>query len=152
LKPIITIYSGGTPTQTKKFDGFMEAAFWIGLEQSDGDLESVKVRQPSESYDTDVANLLEFSSLMVKRQINFSIEFFEEPPQVENPEQSLMKEPSADLETPSPVPAEDSDHRAELEKLKGDYDKGLMTKRQYEARKASLLKKWRQDLEGRLSR
>lgn len=152
MKPIITIYSGGTPSQTKKFDGFMEAAFWIGLEHSDGDLESVKVRQPSESYDTDVANLLEFSALMVKRQINFSIEFFEEPPLAENPEQSLLKEPSPDLETASPVPAEDTDHGAELDKLKGDYDRGLMTKRQYEARKASLLKKWKEDLEGRLSR
>jgi hypothetical protein len=152
MKPIITLYSQGQPALTKKFEGYIEAAFWIGLEYSDGDVISVKARQPSESYDTDVANLLEFSTLMVRRQINFSIEFFEEPPSKEDLEQGQPEEPSAGPETPSSEPAKTIDYRAELNKLKEDYDRKLYSKRQYEAKRDALLKKWKEGVEGGLSR
>ena len=152
MKPIITLYSQGQPALTKKFEGYIEAAFWIGLEYSDGDVISVKARQPSESYDTDMANLLEFSALMVRRQINFSIEFFEEPPPKEDLEQGQPGEPSAGPETPSSEPAKTVDYKAELNKLKEDYDKKLYSKRQYEAKRDALLKKWKEGVEGGLIR
>jgi hypothetical protein len=152
LKPIITLYSRGAPPLTKKFEGYIEAAFWIGLEYSDDDIESVKARQPSESYDTDVANLLEFSAVMVRRQINFSIEFFEEPPPKEDLEQGTPEEPSAEPEAPSSAHAEGADYKAELIKLKEDYDKNRLSRRQYEAKRDSLLKKWKEGVEGGLSR
>jgi hypothetical protein len=152
LKPIITLYSRGTPSLTKKFEGYIEAAFWIGLEYSDDDIESVKARQPSESYDTDVASLLEFSALMVRRQINFSIEFFEEPPPKEDFERGPPEEPSAALEAPSSARTEEIDYKSELIKLKEDYDKNRLSKRQYEAKRDSLLKKWKEGVEGGLSR
>jgi hypothetical protein len=152
LKPIITLYSQGQPALTKKFEGYIEAAFWIGLEYSDGDVISVKARQPSESYDTDVADLLEFSALMVRRQINFSIEFFEEPPPKENHEQSPPEEPSAGPGTPSSEPVKTIDYKTELNKLKEDYDKKLYSRRQYEAKRDALLKKWKEGVEGGLSR
>ena len=151
LKPIITLYSRGAPALTKKFEGYIEAAFWIGLEYTDDDLESVKARQSSESYDTDVANLLEFSALMVKKQINFSIEFFEEPPPKENLEQSPPDEPPVGPGTSS-LPAEEVDYRDELKNLKEDYDRHRLSRRQYEARRDSLLKKWKEGVEGGLSR
>jgi hypothetical protein len=150
LKPIITLYSHGTPSPTKKFEGYIEAAFWIGLEYTDGDLMSVKARQPSEAYDTDVANLLEFSALMVRRQINFSVEFFEEPPPEENPRQGPPDEPSVWLGTPSSKQAEDGDYKAQLAKLKEDYDRKRYSRSQYEAKREALLKKWKEGVEGGL--
>jgi hypothetical protein len=144
LKPIITLYSGGSANLTKKFEGFVDAAFWIGAEHLEGDLESVKVRQPNESYDADVASLLEFSELLVRRQINFSIEFFTEPP---------MQDDVA-LPPPPPSPLQHSswsDYMSELEKLKEDSEKGLLTKRQYASRKDALLRRWRERVEGGLS-
>lgn len=152
MKPIITLYSQGAPSLTKKFEGYIEAAFWIGLEYTDGDLISVKVRQPNESYDTDVANLLEFSALMVRRQINFSVEFFEEPPLEENPEQGPPEEPSAGPEPSSSEPAKGVDYKAQLAKLKEDFDSRRLSRRVYEAKRDALLKKWKEGLEGGLSR
>ena len=152
LKPIITLYSHGTPSPTKKFEGYIEAAFWIGLEYTDGDLMSVKARQPSEAYDTDVANLLEFSALMVRRQINFSVEFFEEPPQEENPEQGPSEETSAGPEPPLSEPVKGVDYKIQLAKLKEDFDNHRLSRSQYEAKRESLLKKWKKGVEGGLSR
>jgi hypothetical protein len=145
LKPIITLYSGGSANLTKKFDGFVDAAFWIGADNLEGDLESVKVRQPNESYDTDVASLLEFSDLLVRKQINFAVEFFTEPP--------LQDE----VAHPSPLPASTpersswSDYMSELEKLKEDSERGLLPKRQYASKKETLLRRWRESVEGGLS-
>ena len=79
MKPNISVYSRTGPEETKKLDGFVEAAFWIGVDQTEGDLDTVKIRLPSPSYDSDVASMLEFTSLLVQRQINFSVEFFTEP-------------------------------------------------------------------------
>jgi hypothetical protein len=152
LKPIITVYCGGSANLTKKFEGYIEAAFWIGVEHSEGDLESVKARQPNESYDTDVANLLEFSALLVRREINFSIEFFEEPSQPEDSASGLPQEPSpSEPETSAAALEKEADYKAELDRLRDDHLKGLVNKRHYESRKAILLKKWRESVEGRLS-
>ena len=148
MKPIITLYSGDSANLTKKFEGFIEAAFWIGAEHIEGDLESVKVRQPNESYDSDVASLLEFSGLLVRRQINFSVEFFTEPPL-----QDDAAPPSAPPPASSSPPERSSwsDYMSELEKLKEDSERGLLTKKQYASRKEALLRKWRESVEGGLS-
>jgi hypothetical protein len=149
LKPIITLYSGDSANLTKKFEGFVDAAFWIGAEHIEGDLESVKVRQPNESYDSDVASLLEFSTLLVRRQISFSVEFFTEPPL-----QDDVAPPSSTPPPASPSPPERSswsDYMLELEKLKEDSERGLLTKKQYASRKEALLRKWRESVEGGLN-
>jgi hypothetical protein len=152
LKPIITVCSGGSASLTKKFEGYIEAAFWIGLEHSEGDLESVKARQPNESYGTDVANLLEFCSLLVRREISFSIEFFEEPSEPGDSGSGLTQEPSpSERETSAAALEEEADYKAELDRLRDDYSKDLVNRRQYESRKGVLLKKWRKSVEGRLS-
>ena len=79
MKPNITIYSKTGPEETKKLDGYVEAAFWVGVDHAENDLDTVKLRVPTESYDQDVASVLEFTSLLVRRQINFAVEFFAEP-------------------------------------------------------------------------
>lgn len=113
------------------------------MEHSEGDLESVKIRQPNESYDTDIANLLEFCNLLVRKQINFSIEFFTEP---------LSQEDTAPLSPPSPLEEpRPSGYMSELEKLKEDSEKGRLTKKQYRSMKDALLRKWRERVEGGLS-
>ena len=153
MKPIITIYSTGTAQETKKLEGYISAAFWIGVEHIEGDIGSVKVRQPAESYDDEVAALTEFTNLMVQRQINFSVEFFTEPT------------PSAPTQSPEPVemkfsteslPAEvlgggEADYEAELAKIREEYKRGTVTKKQYEAKKGALLKRWKENVEGTLS-
>ena len=156
LKPIITIYSTGTNEPTKKFEGYITAAFWIGVDHTEGEVASVKVRQPTESYDTEVELLNEFSSLMVQRQINFSVEFFAEPAEAKAaetvPEEAPEEKVELSFTTEGGAGGEALDYEAELAKIKNQYKKGLVTKRQYEAKKEELLKSWRERIEGRLGR
>ncbi|MDA4126304.1 MAG: hypothetical protein OK452_03740 [Thaumarchaeota archaeon] len=151
MKPIITVYSRGMPDQTKKFEGFITAAFWIGLYHTEGEMESVKVRQPNESYDNDVANLGEFTSLMVQRQINFSVEFFAEPIlQQAIAGQQASGSPLAD-EIPEEIESEtEVDFESELTRIKEAYRSGLVNKKQYETKKGAILKKWKDKVEGKL--
>ena len=153
MKPIITVYSPGTTEETKKFEGYITAAFWIGVENAEGEGGSVKVRQPIESYDDEVAALGEFTKLMVQRQINFAVEFFAEPTQPqaredEGPARILDEEPMPTI----PADAGETDYEGELTKIKDQYKKGLVTKKQYDAKKEALLRRWKEKVEGRLGR
>ena len=152
MKPIITIYSIGASEPAKKFEGYITAAFWIGVDHAEGEVASVKVRQPTESYDTEVELLVEFSSLMVQRQINFSVEFFAEPAEPKVTE--VVPESEAEEKAVPIISTEgsDVDYEAELTKIKNQYKKGLVTKKQFEAKKEELLKGWRERIEGRLGR
>ena len=150
LKPIITLYSQGADSEAKKFEGFIEAAFWIGVDHTDKDLASVKVRQPSQSYDEEVSTLKEFTELLVKQQINFSVEFFSEPilsvggaPAEET--LSELREEDAQLVAPN-----GTEFQSEVEHLKEEYKRGSMSKKQYKSKKEDLLKQWRDRVEGRL--
>lgn len=152
LKPIITIYSTGTSEPTKKFEGYITAAFWIGVDHAEGEVASVKVRQATESYDTEVELLNEFTALMVQRQINFSVEFFAEPAEARLSE--TAGEPTSEGRV-APViftQGAETDYEAELTKVKSQYKKGLVTKKQFEAKKEELLKSWRERIEGRLEK
>jgi hypothetical protein len=152
LKPIITVYSTGTTEPTKKFEGYITAAFWIGVDHSEGEVASVKVRQATESYDTEVELLNEFTGLMVRQQINFSVEFFAEP--AETPVAEAAREPEAEERAVPVISTEGAeiDFEAELTKVKNQYKKGLVTKKQFEAKKEELLKGWRERIEGSLGK
>ena len=152
MKPIITIYTTGTAEPTKKFEGYITAAFWIGVDHADAEVASVKVRQATESYDTEVEMLMEFTGLMVQRQINFSVEFFAEPAEARMGE--TVQEPVSEERTEHLISTEgiDMDYEAELTKIKNQYKKGLVTKKQFEAKKEELLKGWRDRIEGRLGK
>jgi len=155
LKPIITIYSTGTAEPTKKFEGYITAAFWIGVDHAEGEVASVKVRQPTESYDTEVELLKEFTGLMVQRQINFSVEFFAEPAEAKGAEVDQEQAPEEKLELSFSTErggGGEVDYEAELIKIKNQYKKGIMTKKQFETKKEELLKNWRERIEGRLGR
>jgi hypothetical protein len=152
LKPIITIYSTGTSEPTKKFEGYITAAFWIGVDHAEGEVASVKVRQPTESYDTEVELLNEFAALMVQRQINFSVEFFAEPAEAKAAETEQEPTPEEKVELSFSTEEGGTDYEAELSKIKNQYKKGLVTKKQFEAKKEELLKSWRERIEGRLGR
>jgi hypothetical protein len=145
LKPIITLYPTGSKEQTKKFEGYISAAFWIGVDHAEGDIGSVKIRQPVESYDDEVATLTEFAGLMVQRQITFSVEFFREPePQGSSAsEQAEVELASGEAETRG----EEVNYEAELTKIKAELQKGLVTRKQYETKKGELLKRWKERLE-----
>jgi hypothetical protein len=157
MKPNITVYSKAGPEETKKLDGFVEAAFWIGVDHAESDLDTVKVRLPTQSYDSDVASVLEFTSLLVQRQINFSVEFFAEPvPEPSSPvSMNYREEPLESLSVGSnalqQLEKEEFDYEAELAKIKEDYDNGVVTKKQFESRKVALLKRWKEKVEGKLS-
>jgi len=157
LKPIITIYSTGTAEPTKKFEGYITAAFWIGVDHAEGEVASVKVRQPTESYDTEVELLNEFTGLMVQRQINFSVEFFAEPAEAKaaDVDQERATEEKVELSFSTEGGGGgggELDYEAELVRIKNQYKKGIMTKKQFEAKKEELLKNWRERIEGRLGR
>ena len=152
MKPIITIYSTGTTEPTKKFEGYITAAFWIGVDHAEGEVSSVKVRQATESYDTEVELLKEFTGLMVQRQINFAVEFFAEPAEAQPAES--VREPEPEESAPPVISTEGAeiDYEAELTKIKNQYKKGIVTKKQFEAKKEELLKSWRERIEGRLEK
>ncbi len=153
MKPIITVYSGGTPEETKKFEGYITAAFWIGLDHTDGDVTSVKIRQPNEAYDYDIPDLTEFTTLLVQRQINFNVEFFTEPAQqvsAATPEADEARIESAKSEEADE--REEEDYERELTKMKGEYKKGTLTRRQYDVKKEALLRKWKEKVEGKLGK
>lgn len=135
MKPIITVYSGGSTALTKKFDDFVRAAYWIGIENAERDLESVKVRiSPLEDYDADVANAKGFSSLLIENGINFSFEFFVEPLQSG---QEMPPSPPPPPPESNPPPATKSTRRviskATPENLKSALEKGLIDKREYDS-------------------
>ncbi|HEV2138990.1 MAG TPA: hypothetical protein VGR53_09110 [Nitrososphaerales archaeon] len=153
MRPIITVYSRGLPDQTKKFEGFITAAFWIGLYHTEGEMESVKVRQPNESYDNDVANLGEFTSLMVQRQINFSVEFFSEPTLTTHQQITAQQGSGNPLAEEISEQIEDEDEvdfESQLTRIKDAYRSGLVNKKQYETKKGAILKKWKDKVEGKL--
>ena len=152
MKPIITIYSTGTTEPTKKFEGYITAAFWIGVDHAEGEVASVKVRQATESYDTEVELLNEFTGLMVQRQINFSVEFFAEPAETHLAETVREQEPEEKAMPVISTEGSEIDYEAELTKIKNQYKKGLVTKKQFEAKKEELLKSWRERIEGRLGK
>ena len=149
MKPIITVYSTGTTEQTKKFEGYISAAFWIGVDHVEGDVNSVKVRQPVESYDAEVATLTEFADLMVQRQISFSVEFFTEPAQRQPPAEIIEE---ATVPEPLSLEGGEADFEDELAKIKEQYKRGLVTRKQYDARKGALLRSWKEKVEGKLER
>jgi len=146
MKPIITVYSR-SGDQPKKFEGFMEASFWIGVDHSEGDLTSVKVRQPIQAYDEEVSTLSEFTELLVRRQISFSIEFFSEPQVVENAPPVAEAEMAKAEDDTSMVVAQRSGFQTEIEHLRAEYKRGEMTKKQYKSKKEDLLKLWKEKVE-----
>jgi len=150
MKPNISIYSKAGPEETKKLDGFVEAAFWIGVDHAEGDLDTVKVRLPTESYDTDVAAMLEFTSLLVKRQVNFSVEFFTEPTLTPAPVEEQLESLSEGPHALQQLEKGELDFETELAKIKEEYDKGLVSKKQFESKKGALLKRWKEKVEGKL--
>jgi hypothetical protein len=113
LKPLITVYSGGSNSKTKRFDSVISAAFWAGVDYADEDINSVKIRQPSLSAESDLMGLIEFTSLLVQRQINFSVEFSPEPHPGGNSEPERIKSHS-----PVVAPTEDVELQNELAPFK----------------------------------
>ena len=152
LKPIITVNSTDASEQSKKFEGYISAAFWIGVGHADEEISSVRVRQPVESYDDEVASLTEFADLLVEREINFSVEFFAEPPAPER-ESVVAEETVMQPGQPRESEAErGTDFESELTRVKEEYQKGLVTKKQFESKRNALLKRWKEGIEGKLGR
>ena len=153
MKPIITIHPLGSTEEPKKFEGYITAAFWLGGDHAEGETGSVKVRQPVESYDNEVASLTEFTNLMVQRQINFAVEVFTEPTAQEPvSEVPVEMKYSTDTMPEEVVGGSDLDFEAELTKMREEYKRGAVTKKQYDAKKGALLKRWKETVEGTLKR
>jgi hypothetical protein len=110
------------------------------------------VRLPTESYDFDVENMLEFTGLLVRRQINFTVEFFVEPPQRQGATKIDSRNgPEPAVGTPPSTKELDADYEDELYNIKAQFEKGALTKEQFESKKGTILKKWREGIEGRLN-
>jgi len=140
LKPIITLYSEGRAELTKKFDNFVDAAFWVGVESAEQDLESVKIRlSPMEDYDVDVADAKHFSSLLVDRGINFSFEFFVEPIDTDRDASRFVPPPPPASNPPTENrPESGFGSKATREDLKSALVKDLISRREYEEYLAGL--------------
>ena len=100
--------------------------------------------------------MLEFTSLLVQRQINFSVEFFTEPvPEPSSPVSLNYREEALEPVATGPSALQqlekgDFDYETELAKIKADYEKGVVSKKQFETKKGTLLKRWKERVEGNL--
>jgi len=138
MKPIITLYSEGKAELTKKFDNFVHAAYWVGVESAEQDLESVKVRlSPLEEYDADVGDAKNFASLLVDRGINFSFEFFVEPMERGDgihhftpPTSPGGNPPNSNPPSNTPA-ARGAGSKATPEELRSALEKDLITQKEY---------------------
>jgi hypothetical protein len=166
LKSTISLYTKDSLKATKRFEDFIQASFWIGVDYAERDLKSVKVEVFDSQDPEGTAELQKFANLLLAQQIDFSVRFFgesspaaepsEEPPAPPPPPPAPAPTPAPPGEEAPPPPAPVSkgveDDAAELAKLKDDYNKGLLTKRQYESRRDAVLKRWRQRVDEGLSK
>jgi hypothetical protein len=161
------MYTEEASKASKRVEDFVNASFWIGVDYAEHDLKSVKIDIFDAQEPDGASDLQKFVNLLLGQQIDYSVRFFgessptgeteeEEPaeePAEEPPKEEAKEEPPPAEEAPaSPVSKGVEDDAAELERLKDDFNKGVLTKRQYEAKRDQVLKRWRQRVDEGLSR
>jgi hypothetical protein len=165
LKPTISMYTEEASKASKRVEDFVNASFWIGVDYAEHDLKSVKIDIFDAQEPDGATDLQKFVSLLLGQQIDYSVRFFgESSPSGETEEEEAAGEPAeeppkeeakgaaAPAEAPAPASKGVEDDAAELERLKDDFNKGVLSKRQYEAKRDQVLKRWRQRVDEGLSR
>ena len=111
-----------------ELEGFVTAAFWIGMEHSDDEVRSVTVRADSASFSSEGPELREFLALLIQRGIDFSVDFLPERGKKPVPRDPGGSAPKA----PNRRRGWEQGYLEELAALKKALDEGHLTMSQYE--------------------
>lgn len=157
MEPIIIVY---TKEEAKRpydrFDNFIDASFWIGTENSEpegsGNVKLVRIEMYSAGDPEGLGYLKTFVNLLLDRGIDHETKFFPEPPPSDDSTDSGGPPPSGDEAPPSeseePHP---TGYEAEMEELRERRKKGSLSEKEYKAQREKLLKRWRKEVDERLS-
>lgn len=140
-----------------RFDNFIDASFWIGMEYSEpegsGNVKLVRIEMYSAGDLEGLDYLKIFVNLLLDRGIDHETKFFPGPPPSNDSTDSGGPSPPADEAPPSeseePHP---TGHEAEMEQLRERREKGSLSEKEYKAQREKLLKKWRKEVDEHLSK
>jgi hypothetical protein len=85
LKPIILVYTREEAKRPyERFDNFIDASFWIGMEhrepEGSGNVKQVRIEMHSADDPDGSDDLTTFVYLLLNHAINLETKFFSEPP------------------------------------------------------------------------
>lgn len=158
MEPIIIVY---TKEEAKRpydrFDNFIDVSFWIGTECSEpersGNVKMVRIEMYSAGDLEGLDYLKIFVNLLLDRGIDHETKFFPEPPPSDGSTGSRGPPPPGDEALPSeseePHP---TGYEAEMEELRERRKKGSLSEKEYKAQREKLLKRWRKEVDERLSK
>lgn len=159
MEPIIILY---TKEEAKRpydrFDNFIDAAFWIGMEYSQpegsGNVKLVRIEMYSAGEREGLDQLKRFTNLLLDRGIDHEVKFFPEPPPSDDsgnpggpPPPPGYEEPPSESEEPH-----SASYVAEMNELREMHKKGSLSDKEYRARREKLLKRWRKEVDEQLKK
>jgi|GEM_PF-1127527 len=158
LEPIIIVYTKEEEKRPyDRFDNFILASFWIGMEhrepEGSGNVRLVRTEMYSAGDREGLGNLKIFVNLLLDRGINHETKFFPEPHPSDDSMNSRAHPPLG--EEAKPLESEEPHapgYEAEMEELRVMRKNGNLSEQDYLARRESLLKRWRKELYERLSK
>jgi hypothetical protein len=122
--------------------GLLNAAFWIGMGHSEDEVRSVTVRADPASFSSEGPVLQEFITLLIQREIDFSVDFL--------PERGKKAVPRTSGGNTVSLPNQGYGYLAELAELKKALDEGRLTKSQYEENRKILVAGLKGKVEGKI--
>jgi hypothetical protein len=134
----VLVRSIGPPDQTLELEGLVNAAFWIGMEHGDDEVRSVTVTADPASFSTEGPGLQELITLLIRREIDFSIDFLPE-----GRKKSEYRSPGGTtFDRSNKGHGRELGYLEELAELKKALDQGRLTKSQYEENRKILIGGW----------
>ena len=142
-----------------RFDNFIDASFWIGMEyrepEGSGNVKLVRIEMYSADDREGLDYLKIFVNLLLDREIDHETKFFSEPPPSDDSTRSGGPPPPGDEAPPSeseePQPI-GYGTEIEIEELREKRKKGSLSEKEYKAQRERLLKRWRKEVDERLSK
>lgn len=141
----VLVRTNASPDRSLGLEGLVSAAFWIGVEHSEDDVRSVTVDVDAVSLTKEGPELQEFVTLLIQREIDFSVGFAPGPGKNAVATASRVEDPILS----------DQAHRweagylIELAELKEALDDGRLTRSQYEENRKVLIAGWIGKVEGK---
>jgi hypothetical protein len=140
-----------------RFDNFIDASFWIGTEyhepEGSGNVKLVRIEMYSADDREGLDYLKIFVNLLLDRGIDHETKFFSEPPPSDDstrlggPPPPGEEAPHSESEEPQPI-----GYGTEMEELREKHKKGSLSEKEYKAQRERLLRRWRKEVDERLSK
>ncbi len=140
-----------------RFDNFIDASFWIGMEYGEpeggGNVKLVRIEMYSADDPGGLDYLKIFVNLLLDRAIDHETRFFLESLPLGGSTDSGGPPPSGDEAPPSKSEEPHlKGYEAEMEELREKREKGSLSEKEYKAQRERLLKRWKKEVDERLSK